>query len=118
MSATRPATGTRARSRAITAGAAHTCTVRDGRGVGCWGDDAFGQFPPEAFLAEQVAAGNAHSCGIDSEGATRCWGDAQQGALAAPATPLRTLDAGDFNNCAVDGEGAAERNLLERSRAA
>ena len=103
---TRPATGIRARSRAIAAGTAHTCTVRDGRGVGCWGDNAFGQFVAPAFLAERIVAGNAHSCGIGDGGKPQCWGDAQRGATAAPTQPVRSLDAGELNNCAVDATGA------------
>ncbi len=82
----------------IAAGGAHTCVVRGGGRLSCWGSDLEGQVgdgdpPPPTILSgpvqtspsdvfasgvTHVALGNAHSCAVLG-GAIRCWGENGEG---------------------------------------
>ena len=96
----------------VSAGAHHTCGVRDGR-VYCWGRDLSGQlgqspssYPNgadhpvkisalgqaggnKAIIA--VAAGYNHTCALDGEGSVFCWGLNDRGQLGDHAVTLDTL---------------------------
>lgn len=71
----------------VSAGLAHTCTVRRNGRVVCFGFNDQGQagsgeatvvlvpaLVPGLRNAVQIAAGNAHSCAVTVDGAVRCWG--------------------------------------------
>ena len=96
----------------VSAGAHHTCGVRDGR-VYCWGRDLSGQlgqspssYPNgadhpvkisalgqaggnKAIIA--VAAGYNHTCALDGEGSVFCWGLNDRGQLGDPLVTVDTL---------------------------
>lgn len=81
---------------AITAGFFHTCAVRAGGSVVCWGSNAFGRLgdgvpdhgrtcgdadcTPTPVVVEgledtlDVAAGQLHTCALGASGQVRCWG--------------------------------------------
>ncbi|GAB4561388.1 MAG: hypothetical protein Tsb0020_08840 [Haliangiales bacterium] len=84
----------------IAAGSAHTCAVREGGVVHCWGSSSYGQLGvrtdepigdderPEAIgpvalgaPAIEVVAGEEHTCALLASGAVRCWGRGDLGQL-------------------------------------
>ena len=83
----------------LSAGAAHTCAVRKGGGVACWGDntdgqlgaalDADGPVPVELEgAATQVASGDRFSCALLEGDALSCWGVLAEGDAPLPPTPV------------------------------
>lgn len=102
---TRKSPGVRFARGAIAAGEAHTCTVRGYRGVGCWGDNAFGQRNPPIQRAQALSAYGDHACTVRGDGQLACWGDNTHNGATPPAGAMRALDAGHFNGCAVRGAG-------------
>jgi alpha-tubulin suppressor-like RCC1 family protein len=89
---------------AVTAGAAHTCAVRQDEQLMCWGANQSGQLGFESaeacpfFLGQlacskapglaypglafsQVSAGNDFSCGVSQGEALSCWGQGSSGML-------------------------------------
>jgi alpha-tubulin suppressor-like RCC1 family protein len=73
-------------AKAIADGADHTCVVRSGGGVACWGNGSqlgngtpsgYGTSPvPVAGVtdATTISAGRYHTCILRSGGAVKCWG--------------------------------------------
>jgi alpha-tubulin suppressor-like RCC1 family protein len=81
-------------ARAVDAGAAHACALREEGVATCWGSSGSGQlgsgFPvgsgvqgpanvvsPEPF--QQIVAGNSHTCGVTVDGGAKCWGSSASG---------------------------------------
>ncbi len=66
---------------AVAAGDTHTCAIREGGDVFCWGENHGGtgspsvpQAVPGELSAEQLSVGATHSCAV-SDGRVYCWGD-------------------------------------------
>ena len=79
----------------MSAGGAHTCAIRVGGALACWGDDSKGQLdgiPAGTFTA--VSAGGAHTCAIRVGGALACWGDDSKGQDAVRGGEFTTVSAG------------------------
>jgi alpha-tubulin suppressor-like RCC1 family protein len=93
---------------AIAAGEAHTCTVRGDRGVGCWGDNDFGQRNVPVHRAQALSANAEHSCSLRADGQALCWGDNTHDGATPSAQSLRALDLGQFNGCGVAATGNAQ----------
>ena len=91
----------------IAAGEAHNCTVRNHRGVGCWGDAVLGQRNVPVHRSRTVSANGDHSCSLRGDGRIACWGDDLHGASTPAAGTARALDVGQLNGCAVGTNGAA-----------
>ncbi len=116
----------------IASGRNHSCAVRVGGSVACWGDNQDGQIGngltgtpalvPEGVQgvndATAVACGGSFSCAIRSGGAVVCWGNGLSGQLGDGTrrrTPAPTavkgidkivaLSAGDSHACAVREDG-------------
>lgn len=97
----------------------HTCALRRGGRVACWGDDAAGQLgdgepaggrsaaPVELGLTgvRALAAGAAHTCAITAEG-TRCWGLGSDGQLGNGTT-----ESSSFPDAVRGGEAFVELAL-------
>ncbi|MFN2225939.1 MAG: LamG-like jellyroll fold domain-containing protein, partial [Anaerolineae bacterium] len=86
----------------VGAGDWHTCGLKAGGTVACWGDDHYGQVTPPAhgpgdYL--QVSAGDFHSCGLKASGTVACWGSNLNGQAPQLSLAPATLP------CAPAGEG-------------
>ncbi len=100
------------RATAITAGASHTCIIRDDGAVMCWGNGVSGRLgygnqssigdneAPAAAgpvdigpgrTAVAISAGDFHTCAIRDDGALVCWGFGSGGQLGRGST----TDVGD-----------------------
>ena len=58
----------------VSAGALHTCGLRPGLTVSCWGVDHSGESDPPPGQFRAVSAGRSHSCGLRTERTIACWG--------------------------------------------
>jgi alpha-tubulin suppressor-like RCC1 family protein len=82
----------------VSAGAYHTCAIRQDGSVVCWGSNANGElgvdrsitisakplpvvFPASAGHAVHIAAGFVATCMLDSNASVWCWGDQSTGEL-------------------------------------
>ena len=85
---------------AITAGDAHTCALKTGGAVLCWGYNNHGQlgdgstedrYTPVDVVglgsgAKAVVAGQGHTCAVKTSGAVVCWGYNSEGQLGDGTT--------------------------------
>jgi alpha-tubulin suppressor-like RCC1 family protein len=80
----------------ISMGGSHSCALFGDGGVGCWGDNSFGQLGvmdagipdslvqvplPEAIAS--LSAGGTHTCAISAKDNLYCWGDNTWGELGS-----------------------------------
>lgn len=116
----------------LSVGRFHSCVIRAGGVVSCWGSNSGGECgvqpggptaPVDVSLppaATDVASGAGHTCALLSDGSVRCWGYNSYGQLTggAPTGPaLRQPDlrgqkakgiiAGDDHSCALLVDGTA-----------
>ena len=113
----------------------HTCAVKSGGTVACWGSNSDGQLGDGANLNKPtatavsgltgvtaVATGLAHTCALKANGTAACWGnnfsgqlgDGSSGMAAAKNTPVAVanltgavaLTAGRLHTCALKADGS------------
>lgn len=91
----------------ISAGEYHTCALRTGGTVWCWGDNRYGQLGDgtrgdanfnrlqpvqvkqgNGFLTDvkNIGAGSGHTCAVKNNGSVWCWGDATWGQVGDGTT--------------------------------
>jgi len=117
---------------AIAAGNNHTCAVRAGGKVSCWGDNVDGQLgngqsnarsnvPVDVIGltdAKAIACGANFSCALRRGGTVACWGGGLagqlgSGSMSSSTTPVAVggvadvvaISAGEAHACAVNGDG-------------
>jgi alpha-tubulin suppressor-like RCC1 family protein len=124
--------GTDADWSQLSAGLQHTCGLRDGGRVFCWGDNDSRQLGSSSVetptpvevqglptTALEVGSGSTHTCAVLVGGAVWCWGgnvfgqlgrgvggDNLPGPIDSAAT-FAHVRLGDATTCVVDDEGAA-----------
>lgn len=117
---------------ALALGHRHSCALRSGGTVECWGANESGQLgdgtdtprhtpAPVTGLTgvTAIAAGSAHTCAILDTGQVRCWGSSFRGQLGGPsgglgvpvlvnytAQPAVAIAAGAVHSCAAYTDGS------------
>ncbi len=86
---------------AVAAGTSHSCGVRAGGALVCWGAEWMLAPPAGEFSA--VSAGSQFSCAVRAgDGTPACWGaDIGGAAKNAPPVSLRTLVTGQRHTCGI-----------------
>ena len=87
---------------AISTGEEHTCALREGGTISCWGNNFGGKLgnfetadeysalpvPVDGITgAIQVTAGEEHSCALHQDGTISCWGSMEEGRLGNGSNP-------------------------------
>ena len=92
----------------VSAGSSHSCGLREGGVVECWGYNLFsqGDSPEGAFSV--VSAGELHSCGVRESGEVACWGRNLYGQMDAPGGVFSTVSAGAYHTCGLRENGQVE----------
>ena len=91
---------------AVVVGGAHSCGLRQGGSVVCWGSNQFGQLDVPSGVFAAVVAGSAHSCGLLSGGSVVCWGSNQFGQLDVPSGVFAGVVAGGAHSCGLRQGGS------------
>jgi alpha-tubulin suppressor-like RCC1 family protein len=112
---------------ALSAGGLHTCAIKAGGSVVCWGNGGTGQLGDGrgvnsttpvtvSGLADAVAisAGDSHTCALKADGSVACWGNNGNGKLGdgtitsssttvavTGLTDAVAISAGKEHNCAI-----------------
>ncbi|MBI5504190.1 MAG: hypothetical protein HY899_05290 [Deltaproteobacteria bacterium] len=91
----------------ISAGADHTCGIRSGGSVECWGDNSSGEASPSSGAFSSIAAGAHYACGIRSDGSVECWGRLL-GWEWPPSGAVSDISASLNHTCGIRSDGSVE----------
>ena len=88
----------------LAAGYLHTCAIREGGDILCWGTDVHGETagPGTSDLFEYITSGYRFSCALKvSDRRAVCWGLDDSGQATPPAFPFLTISAGYKHTCGI-----------------
>ncbi|OLP83182.1 putative serine/threonine-protein kinase-like protein CCR3 [Symbiodinium microadriaticum] len=88
----------------IAAGYLHTCAIREGGDILCWGTDVHGETagPGTSDLFEYITSGYRFSCALKvTDRRAVCWGLDDSGQATPPAFPFLTISAGYKHACGI-----------------
>ncbi len=116
----------------VALGGYHTCAIKSGGTLWCWGNNLYGQLglgdttsrnsPQQVsgVTASDVACAPYHTCAVRTNGSVSCWGYNQQGMLGDGTTTQRTspititsftgvskVSLGIYHSCALKTNGSA-----------
>ena len=86
---------------AVSAGESHTCGLRTGGTLACWGNGENGQASPPSGEFTSVSAGPWHTCGVRTNGTIACWGENGLGQASALPGRFTSVSAGYTHSCGV-----------------
>ena len=91
---------------AVSTSLEHSCGLRTGGTIECWGRPLGGELLSPEGEFSSVAAGSRHSCGLRTDGTVACWGSEDQPALLdAPGGHFRAVAASSWHTCGVRDDG-------------
>jgi hypothetical protein len=91
---------------AVSVGGDHTCAIRTGGTLECWGHNYFGQATPPEGTFVAVSAGMNHTCAIRTDGTLTCWGwDLSDQATPPDGGTYVAVSAGSHHTCAIRTDG-------------
>ncbi len=96
----------RYKNTAISAGYRHSCGIRAGGSVVCWGSNTYGQTDAPSGNFTAISAGYRHSCGIRAGGSVVCWGSNTYGQTDAPSGNFTAISAGSYHSCGIRAGGS------------
>jgi len=95
----------------MSAGAIHTCTIKNDKTLQCWGANIYGQstVPDDLGEVSAVSAGGLSTCVIKVDGTAHCWGENGSGQNNVPVDlgVVKQISAGQQHTCAVKVDGTA-----------
>ena len=83
----------------------HTCGVRPGGQVECWGGLLDMHLTPPDGEFVSISAGREHTCGVRPDGSVTCWGDLPTG-IGQPDGEFASISAGAWHTCGVKTDGS------------
>ena len=92
----------------VSAGDGHTCIVRTGNAIQCWGLNAAGQAEAPDGAYNAVSTGSGHSCGLRTNGTIECWGNNSFGQARASGHKFVAVAAGHWHSCGLRTNGTIE----------
>jgi hypothetical protein len=94
-------------SALVSAGGYHSCGLKPGGAVDCWGTNGFGQADDGIGPFVQVSAGEEHTCALTWKNAIDCWGYNGRQTVDEPG-PFTQVSAGRLHTCALTPSGKVE----------
>lgn len=92
-------------SEKLSSGAAHVCSLQDGK-VACWGNNKYERtsIPSDLKAATNIAVSDRYSCAVIQGGIVKCWGSDEDGQIASAESlkNVSSLYLGSRHACAFD----------------
>lgn len=90
----------------VSAGPGHTCAVKTGGDIVCWGPNKYDQATPAEGEFVAVSAGGIHTCGVKTGGDAVCWGSNTDDRATPSEGTFVAVSAGGSHTCGLRTDGA------------